>query len=171
MPKVFIHFFGDGRDTDPKSGAGYMQELVDTAKEIGIGEIGTVVGRYFAMDRDKRWDRLEIALKGLVHGEGEASEDPVATVKARYERGGDLDRDEFLTPIIVGGDERRIKGTLCSEHMHSFEQHLTFPQTMTLSSSSTTDPTVSVKSPSFSAMSTDLLSPTSSTPRSSPLSP
>ncbi|KAI1016835.1 hypothetical protein LB504_006840 [Fusarium proliferatum] len=109
VPKVFIHFFGDGRDTDPKSGAGYMQELVDTAKEIGIGEIGTVVGRYFAMDRDKRWDRLEIALKGLVLGEGEASEDPVATVKARYERGGDLDRDEFLTPIIVGGDERRIK--------------------------------------------------------------
>lgn len=117
MPKVFIHFFGDGRDTDPKSGAGYMQELVDTAKEIGIGEIGTVVGRYFAMDRDKRWDRLEIALKGLVHGEGEASEDPVATVKARYERGGDLDRDEFLTPIIVGGDERRIKGKSCSEYI------------------------------------------------------
>ncbi|KAF5965042.1 2,3-bisphosphoglycerate-independent phosphoglycerate mutase [Fusarium bulbicola] len=109
VPKVFIHFFGDGRDTDPKSGAGYMQELVDTAKEIGIGEIGTVVGRYFAMDRDKRWDRLEIALKGLILGEGEASEDPVAAVKARYERGGDLDRDEFLTPIIVGGDERRIK--------------------------------------------------------------
>jgi 2,3-bisphosphoglycerate-independent phosphoglycerate mutase len=171
VPKVFIHFFGDGRDTDPKSGAGYMQELVDTAKEIGIGEIGTVVGRYFAMDRDKRWDRLEIALKGLVHGEGEASDDPVATVKARYERGGDLDRDEFLTPIIVGGDERRIKGTLYSEHMHSFERHLTFPQTMTLSSSSTTDPTVSVKSPSFSVMSTDLLFPTSSTPRLSPLSP
>ncbi|CAF3570445.1 unnamed protein product [Fusarium graminearum] len=66
VPKVIIHFFGDGRDTDPKSGAGYMQELVDNIKEIGVGEIGTVVGRYFAMDRDKRWDRLEIALKGLI---------------------------------------------------------------------------------------------------------
>jgi 2,3-bisphosphoglycerate-independent phosphoglycerate mutase len=110
VPKVFIHFFGDGRDTDPKSGAAYMQELVDYLKEVGIGQIATVVGRYFAMDRDKRWERVEIALKGMCHGEGEASEDPVATVKARYERGGDNDRDEFLTPIIVGGDESRIKG-------------------------------------------------------------
>lgn len=110
VPKVFIHFFGDGRDTDPKSGADYMQELVENLQEIGIGEIATVVGRYWAMDRDKRWDRLEIALKGLIQGEGEDSEDPVATVRARYERGGDKDRDEFLTPIIVGGDERRIKG-------------------------------------------------------------
>ncbi|KAF5136912.1 2,3-bisphosphoglycerate-independent phosphoglycerate mutase [Metarhizium anisopliae] len=109
VPKVFIHFFGDGRDTDPKSGAGYMQELVDYLKEVGIGQIATVVGRYFAMDRDKRWERVEIALKGMCHGEGEASEDPVATVKARYERGGNKDKDEFLTPIIVGGDEARIK--------------------------------------------------------------
>ncbi|POR36140.1 2,3-bisphosphoglycerate-independent phosphoglycerate mutase, partial [Tolypocladium paradoxum] len=109
VPKVFIHFFGDGRDTDPKSGAGYMQELVDHLKEIGIGQIATVVGRYYAMDRDKRWERVEIALNGLCHGKGEACDDPVATVKARYERGGDKDKDEFLTPIIVGGDEGRIK--------------------------------------------------------------
>ncbi|KAG5964122.1 hypothetical protein E4U32_003183 [Claviceps aff. humidiphila group G2b] len=109
VPKVFIHFFGDGRDTDPKSGAGYMQELVDYLKELGIGQIATVVGRYYAMDRDKRWERVEIALKGMCHGEGEASEDPVATVKAHYELGGDKDRDEFLLPIIVGGDEGRIK--------------------------------------------------------------
>ncbi|PNY28866.1 2,3-bisphosphoglycerate-independent phosphoglycerate mutase, partial [Tolypocladium capitatum] len=109
VPKVFIHFFGDGRDTDPKSGAGYMQELVDHLKEVGIGQIATVVGRYYAMDRDKRWERVEIALNGLCNGQGEASDDPVATVKARYERGGDKDKDEFLTPIIVGGDEGRIK--------------------------------------------------------------
>lgn len=88
-----------------------MQELVDHLKEIGIGQIATVVGRYYAMDRDKRWERVEIALNGLCHGKGEASDDPVATVKARYERGGDKDKDEFLTPIIVGGDEGRIKGT------------------------------------------------------------
>ncbi|KAJ2899065.1 putative bisphosphoglycerate-independent phosphoglycerate mutase protein [Zalerion maritima] len=106
VSKVFVHFFGDGRDTDPKSGAGYMQELLDTMKEIGIGQIGTVVGRYYAMDRDKRWERTELALKGLVLGEGEASEDPVATVKERYEKG---ENDEFLKPIIVGGDEARLK--------------------------------------------------------------
>lgn len=107
VPKVYIHFFGDGRDTDPKSGAGYLQELVDTIKEIGIGELATVVGRYYAMDRDKRWERVELAMKGMILGEGEASSDPVATVKERYEKG---ENDEFLKPIIVNGDEARIKG-------------------------------------------------------------
>ncbi|KAK1783322.1 BPG-independent [Copromyces sp. CBS 386.78] len=106
VPKVYIHFFGDGRDTDPKSGAGYMQELLETIKEIGMGELATVVGRYYAMDRDKRWERVEVALKGLYLGEGEESTDPVKTIKERYEKG---ENDEFLKPIIVGGDERRIK--------------------------------------------------------------
>lgn len=87
-----------------------MQELVDYLKEVEIGEIATIVGRYYAMDRDKRWERVEIALKGLILGEGEAAEDPVAAIKARYDLGGSKDKDEFLTPIILGGDERRIKG-------------------------------------------------------------
>ncbi|GAP90758.2 hypothetical protein SAMD00023353_5200990 [Rosellinia necatrix] len=106
VPKVYIHFFGDGRDTDPKSGAGYMEELVQKTQEIGIGQIATVVGRYYAMDRDKRWERVEIALKGMILGEGEQSSDPVQTVKERYEKG---ENDEFLKPIIVGGDEGRIR--------------------------------------------------------------
>jgi len=103
---VYIHFFGDGRDTKPDSGAGYMQELVDTAKEIGVGQIATVVGRYYAMDRDKRWDRNEIAMKALVLGEGEESDDPVKSVRERYAKG---ENDEFLKPIIVGGKEGRIQ--------------------------------------------------------------
>jgi 2,3-bisphosphoglycerate-independent phosphoglycerate mutase len=107
IPKVFIHFFGDGRDTDPKSGAGYMESLLEKTKEIGIGEVATVVGRYYAMDRDKRWDRIEIALKGLVLGEGQESSDPVKTIKERYEEG---ENDEFLKPIILGGKEARIQG-------------------------------------------------------------
>lgn len=106
VPKVIVHFFGDGRDTDPKSGAGHLQDLLDKMKELKTGEIGTVVGRYFIMDRDKRWDRVEIGLKGLVSGEGEDSSDPVATIKERYEKG---ETDEFLKPIIVGGAENRIK--------------------------------------------------------------
>lgn len=106
MPQVFIHFFGDGRDTDPKSGAGYMEELVGKMKEIGAGQIATVVGRYFAMDRDKRWERVETALKGMILGEGEESSDPVKTIKERYEQG---EKDEFLKPIIVGGQDARIK--------------------------------------------------------------
>ncbi|KAF2011603.1 2,3-bisphosphoglycerate-independent phosphoglycerate mutase [Aaosphaeria arxii CBS 175.79] len=106
VPNVFIHFFGDGRDTDPKSSARYMEDLLKATKEIGLGEIATVVGRYFIMDRDKRWDRVEIGLKGLVVGEGEDSSDPVATIKERYEKG---ETDEFLKPIIVGGKDRRIQ--------------------------------------------------------------
>ncbi|KAK0611509.1 BPG-independent [Immersiella caudata] len=105
VPKVFIHFFGDGRDTDPKSGAGYMEELLAKLKEIGVGQIATVVGRYYAMDRDKRWERVELALRGMVLGEGEQSDDPLKTIKERYEKG---ENDEFLKPIVVGG-EGRIK--------------------------------------------------------------
>lgn len=106
IPKVFIHFFGDGRDTDPKSAAGYMQDLLQKTKELGIGELATVVGRYYVMDRDKRWDRVEVGMKGIVTGEGEDSEDPVATIKSRYEKG---ENDEFLKPIIIGGKERRVQ--------------------------------------------------------------
>ncbi len=106
VPKVYIHFFGDGRDTDPKSGAGHMQDLLDKMKEIGTGEIATVVGRYYIMDRDKRWERVEIGMKGIITGEGEDAEDPVAKIKERYEKG---ETDEFLKPIIFGGKERRIQ--------------------------------------------------------------
>lgn len=106
VPKVFIHFFGDGRDTDPKSAAGYMQQLLDKTKELGVGELATVVGRYYIMDRDKRWDRVETGMKGLVTGEGEDAEDPVAKIKERYENG---ENDEFLKPIIFGGKERRVQ--------------------------------------------------------------
>jgi 2,3-bisphosphoglycerate-independent phosphoglycerate mutase len=104
---VYIHFFGDGRDTDPKSGAGYMQELLGKIKEIGIGEIATVVGRYYAMDRDKRWERIEVGLNAMCIGDGEQSSDPVKTIKERYEKG---ENDEFLKPIIVGGKEALVKG-------------------------------------------------------------
>lgn len=106
VPKVYIHFFGDGRDTDPKSAAGYMQQLLDKTKELGTGEIATVVGRYYIMDRDKRWDRVEIGMKGIILGEGEDSDDPVGAIKARYEKG---ENDEFLKPIIFGGKERRVQ--------------------------------------------------------------
>lgn len=84
-----------------------MQQLQDKIKEIGIGEIATVVGRYYAMDRDKRWERIQVALSGMCAGEGEESSDPLQTVKERYEKG---ETDEFLKPIIVGGKEARVQG-------------------------------------------------------------
>lgn len=106
VPEVYIHFFGDGRDTDPKSGAGHMKDLLEYTKQIGLGEIATVVGRYYVMDRDKRWDRVEVGMKGIVVGEGEESTDPVKTIEERYSKD---ETDEFLKPIIVGGDKRRVK--------------------------------------------------------------
>ncbi|CAG8954149.1 hypothetical protein HYFRA_00005768 [Hymenoscyphus fraxineus] len=106
VPHVYIHCFGDGRDTDPKSGAGYIQGLLDKIKEIGVGEIASLTGRYYAMDRDKRWERVEVGLNALCIGDGEESSDVVKTIKERYEKG---ENDEFLKPIIVGGKEARIK--------------------------------------------------------------
>ncbi|KAI9822422.1 MAG: hypothetical protein M1827_000141 [Pycnora praestabilis] len=106
VPHVYIHFFGDGRDTDPKSAAGYMKELLAKTKELGTGQIATVVGRYYIMDRDKRWDRVEVGMKGVIIGEGEDSSDPVKTIEERYEKG---ENDEFLKPIIVGGKDARVK--------------------------------------------------------------
>lgn len=107
VPEVYIHFFGDGRDTDPNSGVGHMEHLLKETKEIGLGQIATVVGRYYAMDRDKRWDRVTIAMKAIVEGEGEDTEDVIKTMKERYEKG---ETDEFLKPIIMGGKDSRVKG-------------------------------------------------------------
>ncbi|KAK0187274.1 cofactor-independent phosphoglycerate mutase [Armillaria mellea] len=107
VPHTYVHFFGDGRDTAPRSAAGYCQELLDFMKKEEYGELATIVGRYYAMDRDKRWDRVKIAIDGLVGGVGEtATETGVAAIKANYEK--DV-TDEFLKPIIVNGDSGRIK--------------------------------------------------------------
>lgn len=148
VPKVFIHFFGDGRDTDPKSGAGYMKQLLAKIEEMGVGQIATVVGRYYIMDRDKRWDRVEIGLKGVVSGEGEDSTDPVATIEERYSKG---ENDEFLKPIIVGGQEGRVQGSQTSHpvptSLWSVPKSIVNVnrQIMILSSSSTTAQTAYAK--------------------------
>lgn len=123
VPKAFIHFIGDGRDTAPKSGAGYAKQLQDFIEKEKYGTIATVTGRYYAMDRDKRWERIKIAVDGLVKGEGEKAKDPVAAIEARYEQG---ETDEFLKPIIMSDteeydvkkDEGRIKGSLWSEYSY-----------------------------------------------------
>lgn len=107
LTDVFIHFFGDGRDTAPRSAAGYLKDLFAFIEKEKVGQVATVVGRYYAMDRDKRWERVKIAVDGLVKGVGEASEDPVKTIEECYKK--DL-TDEFLKPIIVGGEKTRIQG-------------------------------------------------------------
>ncbi|KDQ55721.1 hypothetical protein JAAARDRAFT_37145 [Jaapia argillacea MUCL 33604] len=106
VPHCYIHFLGDGRDTAPRSSVIYAKQLQEFIKKEGYGEIATVIGRYYAMDRDKRWERVKIAVDGLVKGVGEKAEDPVAAIEERYKKD---ETDEFLKPIIINGDEGRIK--------------------------------------------------------------
>jgi 2,3-bisphosphoglycerate-independent phosphoglycerate mutase len=96
--RVFVHAFLDGRDTPPASGAGYLEALQSFLAGAGLGEVAVVCGRYFAMDRDQRWERTEKAWRALVLAEGERAHDPVAAVRASYERGV---TDEFLAPVVV----------------------------------------------------------------------
>lgn len=106
---TYIHFLGDGRDTAPRSAVSYCKQLLEFTKKEGYGELATVIGRYYAMDRDKRWERVKIAVDGLVKGEGEEGngvEGIVGVIEANYEKNV---TDEFLKPIVVNGDSGRIK--------------------------------------------------------------
>jgi 2,3-bisphosphoglycerate-independent phosphoglycerate mutase len=106
VPDLVIHAFTDGRDTLPNAGAGYLETVAGWCDEAGAGRIGSVVGRYFAMDRDNRWDRTQKAYELLVHGTAEHRADSgVAAVEAAYER---EETDEFITATTVG-DEARIR--------------------------------------------------------------
>ena len=97
--KVFVHCFMDGRDTPPNSGRDYVRQLQQKMRELGVGEISTLVGRYYAMDRDNRWERVEMAYRALVHGEAETKTgDPVAALEQSYEQGVS---DEFVKPIVL----------------------------------------------------------------------
>ncbi|MEM6828960.1 MAG: 2,3-bisphosphoglycerate-independent phosphoglycerate mutase [Bacteroidota bacterium] len=96
LKDVFVHAFTDGRDTDPKGGAVYVSSLIDHMSK-STGTLASITGRYYAMDRDKRWERVKLAYDALVHGVGEKTSDPVESLKASYE--SDV-TDEFIKPII-----------------------------------------------------------------------
>ncbi len=98
ISKVFIHAFTDGRDTAPNSGLDYLEEINTKINEIGVGKIATIGGRYYAMDRDKRWDRTESAFRAMVTGEGEKFSSPVEVLKSSYEKGI---TDEFIMPSTL----------------------------------------------------------------------
>jgi 2,3-bisphosphoglycerate-independent phosphoglycerate mutase len=98
LQRVYVHCFLDGRDTPPASAYGYVEALQVKCAEIGCGRIASAVGRYYAMDRDKRWERTERAYNLLVRAEGERVIDPVEAIKRSYERGL---TDEFVEPIVV----------------------------------------------------------------------
>ena len=98
VPNVYVHAFLDGRDVAPDSGLGYVEQLEKAMKEIGIGEIATVSGRFYAMDRDKRWERVEKAYNAIFHGEGNFADSAVDAVKNSYELGK---MDEFVMPTVI----------------------------------------------------------------------
>ncbi len=105
LQNVYVHCFMDGRDTAPSSGKGFIQELADKMKEIGVGKIATISGRYYAMDRDNRWDRVEKAYAALTKGEGVKAQDPVAAMQASYD---DDKTDEFVLPTVIEEDGKPV---------------------------------------------------------------
>jgi len=98
VPELYLHAFMDGRDTPPDSGWKYMTQVVDKMKEIGIGKVASVSGRYYAMDRDKRWERVDRAYRAIVLGEGHHATDPVEAIKASY---ANKVTDEFIEPVVI----------------------------------------------------------------------
>ena len=108
VENVFLHAFMDGRDTDPKSGIGFVRETVDALKASGA-HFATMTGRYWAMDRDKRWERIREAYGALVLGEGVKAEDPVAALQGSYDEGV---TDEFVKPVVMTTTDGRPVGTI-----------------------------------------------------------
>ena len=105
IEKVYVHCFLDGRDTPPASGKEYVEELEAKMKEIGVGKVASVMGRYYAMDRDNRWDRVEKAYRALVCGEGEQAVSGPEGIEASYDKDT---TDEFVLPTVVVEDGKPV---------------------------------------------------------------
>ncbi len=109
--KVYLHCIMDGRDVPPTSGKDYVAEAIEKMKEIGVGKVATVTGRYYAMDRDNNWDRVKKAYDAFVFGKGNFNPDPVAAIEESYETvdgdGKNL-TDEFIIPVVTLENEGRV---------------------------------------------------------------
>lgn len=105
VKNVYVHAFLDGRDTPPASGKGYIEELGEKMKILGVGKIATVMGRYYAMDRDNRWDRVEKAYRAMVYGEGNTANSAVNAVQESYDN---EKYDEFVIPTVVLEDGKPV---------------------------------------------------------------
>src|SRR5579872_5728471 len=110
--EVFVHVFLDGRDTAPTNGVEYIGALEKRMREYGVGKIATVSGRYYAMDRDNRWDRTQKAYDAIVNGEGVQASDPTAAVKQSYNQGV---TDEFVVPIVITDSKGQPTATIRSD--------------------------------------------------------
>ena len=111
LSKVFVHCFLDGRDTPPASGKEFVEELEAKMKELGVGRVASVMGRYYAMDRDKNWDRVKLAYDALTKGEGKTAASGPAGIQASYD---EEKYDEFVMPTVVVEDGKPIG--LIKEH-------------------------------------------------------
>ena len=107
LEKVFIHCFMDGRDVPPSSGKDYVADLLKKLDEIGVGKVATVMGRYYAMDRDNRWERVEKAYAAMVYGEGEQADCPLCAMQNSYDKEV---TDEFVVPTVIKGAEPISEG-------------------------------------------------------------
>lgn len=109
ITKLYLHAFMDGRDTSPKGGIKYMTQVLDELKSIGLGKVATVSGRYYGMDRDQRWERIEKAYQVIVYGEGEKFSSPINVIQNSYDK---KITDEFIIPAVItddSKDDRRLK--------------------------------------------------------------
>ena len=107
VPQVYVHAFLDGRDVSPTSGLGFVQQLQDKMRELGVGQIADLSGRYYAMDRDSRWERLQRAYDALAGGSASFAEDPCQAVQASYDAGV---TDEFFEPVVCAKGGRIEEG-------------------------------------------------------------
>ena len=105
LKKVYVHCFLDGRDTPPASGKGYVEQLEEEMKKLGVGKVASVCGRYYAMDRDNNYDRVELAYKALTKGEGLTAESAATGIQASYDRD---ETDEFVKPTVVVEDGKPV---------------------------------------------------------------
>jgi len=101
--RVALHAFLDGRDTPPRSARQYVERVETWMRDLGVGRIATIVGRYYAMDRDKRWERVQKAYDALTLGAGQTADTAKAAIAAAYARG---ENDEFVLPTVIGSRDR-----------------------------------------------------------------
>ncbi|MDQ0338468.1 2,3-bisphosphoglycerate-independent phosphoglycerate mutase [Caldalkalibacillus uzonensis] len=112
VDKVYVHAFLDGRDVAPDSAKGYIEQLLAKMDELGVGQLATIQGRYYAMDRDRRWDRTEKAYRAMVYGEGPRYRDPIQAIVESYEKSI---YDEFVEPTVIVDEQDQPVGLIRSE--------------------------------------------------------
>lgn len=105
LQNVYVHCFLDGRDTPPQSGKDYIKELEEYISELGIGKIATISGRYYAMDRDKRWERVQLAYDAMINGKGETAASALSAIEASYKENR---TDEFVLPTVIMNDGKPV---------------------------------------------------------------